>query len=300
MTEEALSFNSVSELYKIVGGYKINNLAVDSRYFREHLLEYVNEEIAVSEKYISSRNQNPHMVKFFWRHDHDFGYFKLSGLMGTRHIWLLSRMLDHFGLSLNDLAGKTVLDVGCWTGGVSLILSKLAAEVYAIDEIHKYVDVVNFLSESFDIKNLYAKWLSLYEVNTAFNRNKFDFVFCFGVIYHLTDPLVGLRRIYNSMAPGGLLCIETMSHPMEESVCIYEGPSISEGICGWNYFIPSPKAFQRLLQDAGFEVVHIGNGVKPLSVTSSNDPLGENRCLALARKVSNHVFCRAGISVDID
>ena len=41
-------------------------------------------------------------------------------------------------------------------------------------------------------------WLSLYDLEPTAS---FDIVFCLGVIYHVTDPIVALRRIYHVMKP---------------------------------------------------------------------------------------------------
>lgn len=239
------------------------------------------------------------MVKFYWGHDHDFGTFKVSGMMGTRHIWMLSRFFDHFDVSPSSINGKCVLDIGCWTGGVSLILNKLGAKVVAIDEIKKYTHALSYLVDSFGLENFDCKYLSLYDLEQANLVSKFDLVFCLGVIYHLSDPIIALRRIYNAMKPGGILCIESMSIDSAQSICEYEGPSRRKGNFGWNWFVPSPRAIFQLLDDTGFEDIKVGNGLTEFSVTNEKDPIGSNRCFAVAKKMAHHVICQAGLSTNI-
>jgi len=239
------------------------------------------------------------MVEFCWGHDHDFGSFKLEGEMGTRHLWMLSRFFDHFDISPSQLKDQDVLDIGAWTGGVSLILNRLGARVTAIDEIQKYVSSLNYLAESFGLDSFKANPKSLYDLGEPEYLSKYDTVFCLGVIYHLSDPVIGLRRIYNSLKPGGLLCIESMSIPSKQAVCDYEGPSRRRGNFGWNWFVPSPKAIYQLLQDTGFIDIKVGNGLEEFKVTAEGDPMGSDRCFAVARKNPDHQICSAGLSVQI-
>jgi len=248
---------------------------------------------------VSVENQNPHMIKFYWGHDHDFGTFQLKGEMGTRHIWMLSRLFDHFGVSPASLEGRDVLDVGCWTGGVSLILNRLRARVTAIDELGKYTHALAFLADSFGLESFVTRNQSLYELGDPF-REKFDAVFCLGVIYHLSDPIVGLRRLYNAMKPDGVLCIESMCIPADSSICEYEGPTRRRGRFGWNWFVPSPKAIFQWLADTGFRNIQVGDGLTAFGVTGDRDPMGPNRCFAVATKDPTHRISIAGLSVNVE
>ena len=46
-------------------------------------------------------------------------------------------------------------------------------------------------------------------------KGQFDVVFCFGVYYHLVDPILGFDRICDKVKPGGLLLLEgdSIHHP---------------------------------------------------------------------------------------
>ena len=92
-------------------------------------------------------------IKFHWGHNHDFGDFKLDGRMGDRHINLLANFTTLFPVSLEDFKDKQVLDIGCWTGGTTLLLASLAKKIHAIEEVKKYAETVSFLSKSFDISD---------------------------------------------------------------------------------------------------------------------------------------------------
>jgi 2-polyprenyl-3-methyl-5-hydroxy-6-metoxy-1,4-benzoquinol methylase len=294
-----LSYASVPLISSELSFFRTTNLLTDEASFRSRLAAYMADEDSVRERTNETENQNPHMVKFHWGHDHDFGTFELKGEMGTRHIWMLSRFFDHFGVAPTELAGREVLDVGCWTGGVSLILNRLGARVTAIDEVRKYTKALGYLAESFGLKSFVTSDRSLYELDVSF-REKFDVVFCLGVIYHLSDPIVGLRRLYNVLKPDGMLCVESMGYSSDAPVCDYEGPTRRRGNFGWNWFVPSPRAMCQWLEDTGFRHIQIGDGLRPFAVTSAHDPMGPNRCFAVARKDPKHKISIAGLSAEVD
>jgi 2-polyprenyl-3-methyl-5-hydroxy-6-metoxy-1,4-benzoquinol methylase len=232
-----------------------------------------------------------------WGHDHDFGTFQVAGQMGTRHVWMLSRFFDQFGVAPDALAGRSVLDAGCWSGGVSLALRGLGAIVTAIDEDAHRARQLGYLVEAFGLRDLAWRCLSIYGLARAGLDGRFDAAFCLGVVYHLTDPIVALRRLYHALRPGGLLCLESMSLAADGPLCQYAGPSVR----GNNCFIPAPRALAQWLEDTGFEDVRVGNGLAPFAVTNAVDPMGADRCFAVARRRSEHRLTRrGGFSVPVD
>jgi 2-polyprenyl-3-methyl-5-hydroxy-6-metoxy-1,4-benzoquinol methylase len=294
-----LCYHSVPAIFDALNFFRVENLRIDPEEFERVIRAYISNEIVIKEACPPEVKQGRTMRSFVWGHDHDFGSFKLSGLLGTRHVWMLSRFFDHFGLDRASVAGKDVLDVGCYTGGVSLVLQRFGARVSAIDAIRKYVHALNFLITSFGLQNLNAYDISLYRIDQHFGRNRFDIVFCLGVIYHLTDPLVGLRRLYHALKPGGLLCIESMSIAESEALCEYEGRSSSKGEHRGNWFVPSPKTLTLMLKDSGFEVLGVGDGLVPFRVTQEGDPMGPNRCFAIGKKIPGHMIYGGGFSIEI-
>jgi len=298
MNGAELVYTSYPKIMEALGFFKTGNLIINEVVFRQRIEDYKNNRADTVERYRDITDQNLHMVQFFWGHDHDFGTFKEFGLMGTRHIWMLSRCFDHFEVSIdNAISGKNVLDVGCWTGGVSMVLNRLGANVVSIDEIHKYVDCLNFVVNSFGLKNFEAYYLSLYEMPSIWH-NHFDTVCFFGVLYHLSDPIIGLRRIYQVLKPGGTLMLETMAIDNDQKLVEYQGPGKRNGQFGWNWFVPSPQALKQMLTDTGFTEIKVGNGLDE-GVTRDGDPMGSNRCFAVAKKLEKHVLCQAGLSVPI-
>jgi len=114
-----------------------------------------------------------------------------------------------------DFSNKRVLDIGCWDGMWSFEAEKLGArEVWAID-LNNQRSFSEQGSETFELakKHLHSKVnyreVSVYDLEDCF-REPFDIVICFGVLYHLRYPQLGLARIRNILGTGGILLLETV------------------------------------------------------------------------------------------
>lgn len=284
------SFDALKQLFERT--YSSKNLAgIAPAAFHAHIASVIGSVDSASEGYVDPERQRDLSIKFHWGHTHDFGDgIVYEGRMGWRHIDIVSRFIDDFGLP-RDLRGKRVLDIGVWTGGTSLLLVAMGAEVVALEEVAKYSAAVNFLSRSFGIEErLRCMPRSLYEALPMFSDD-FDFILYSGVVYHVSDPLVSLRLAFSALRDGGTAFIETYGFESPESVCRYEGPSIVHGgdrkllnRGGWNYFIPSPKCLDAWCRDAGFQVVRIGEVDR------------DSRLKGAAQRTAFSDLCRAGLS----
>jgi 2-polyprenyl-3-methyl-5-hydroxy-6-metoxy-1,4-benzoquinol methylase len=195
---------------------------------------------------------------FVWGHNHDFGHgFTRSGAMGDRHKEITSELIS-LGMMPGDLKGQRVLDIGCWSGGDLLILAGLGAQVEAIEEHPLAAATARDLSQllgcdapihSFSAYNDRPEW-----------KQSFDLVYCCGVIYHVTDPLLLLRICFAYLKPGGRLVIETKMQEGEGSTCSYSG--IVER--GWNWYAPTFEAMGRWMVDAGFAEEHVRVHRRPI------------------------------------
>lgn len=183
---------------------------------------------------------------FTWGHNHDFGFgVKRKGAMRDRHVEIASEAISR-GLMEPDLTGKSVLDIGCWSGGDALILNGLGAGVTALEE-HKLsagAAKLLFLLVGADVELV---------IDSLYNDRRdwaqlFDFIYCSGVIYHVTDPLLFLRICYAYLKPGGKLLIETKAARPGQGDCLYSGTLVK----GWNWFSPNRETLGRWLFDTGF------------------------------------------------
>ena len=277
------------------------------RYTTDHLIGITPEDFKAKideflalddhemEGWESPDKQRDKSVKFLWGHNHDFGTFKLEGAMEDRHIRVIAKFIE-MGLPM-DLTDKRVLDIGVWCGGTSLLLAAMGGRIRAIEEVQKYNDCAWFLACSFDIMwknqsndpmiNMLTYHgidaLSLYQLEYAvLPKGGFDYVSFPGVLYHLTDPIIALRIIYNSLKNGGKMFLETMTardSAHDAKILQYHGPSEP----GWNWFAPTPATLRQMMLDVGFEDVRV-------------QPTENQRAYAVGTRKSHKDILRAGLS----
>lgn len=276
--------------------YRTSNLkSITPEEFAQYIHSKIGQIDTQSEGYSNHEldRQRDLSIKFHWGHNHDFGDFKLEGRMGDRHINLLANFVTLFPISLEDFRGKDAFDVGCWTGGTTLLLASLGCKVFAIEEVRKYAEMASFLAKSFGIEGQVAvRPMSIFDCNSEEFYDRFDVIYFPGVVYHLSDPLLALRILFNSLRVGGFILIESAGINREEPFCRFDGSLIyGSGTrerldrSGWNWFIPSPSALYRMMREAGFDEVQ----------TRWHD--ATNRVYGYGKKVSQVSICKAGLSV---
>jgi len=275
--------------------YQTSNLHdISTKEFSHYIHSQIEMIDAQSEGYsdYEVENQRDSSIKFYWGHKHDFGEFKLQGRMGNRHIDVLANFMALFPVSFDDFLEKEVFDIGCWTGGTILALASIGSKVFAIEEVKKYADMASFLVKSFGISNRASvKRMSLYACNSEEFFDRFDIIYFPGVLYHLSDPLLALRILFNSLKVGGKILIESEGLDREEPFCRFDGSLIYQSgkkedltRTGWNWFVPSPSALHRMMKEAGFD------DIETLLYRSV-------RLYGYGRKVAQGGICKAGLSV---
>lgn len=253
----------------------LKNVSPDQ--FQSYITSLPSQSDAAMEGYIDAAYQRDLSVQFEWGHNHDFGTFYMPGRMKDRHIDILATFMTVYGTLDSDLRGKKVLDIGCWTGGTSLLLAAMGAEVFAIEEVRKYADCVTYLRDAFGLENLQVEHRSLYSLDSLEFYDRFDMVVYFGVLYHVSDPILSLRIVFNSLQDGGICLLETMAVNRQGSYCEYRGaqetlskPKAGKTRSGWNWLVPSLEAIHRMMTDVGFDVqkttLHSGNRALALGV----------------------------------
>jgi SAM-dependent methyltransferase len=276
--------------------FKVKNLVstIDEAEFKLFLMDKIGKVDFIAEGYSEEEleNQRDLSIKFHWGHNHDFGSFKLNGRMGNRHLELFEKFLTFFPITLDSFNEKHVLDVGCWTGGTTLLLGTVSKEVTAIEEVKKYADTTRYLVQAFGIN---AKVIdsSLYALNDPKYYDSFDRIYFPGVIYHLSDPVLALRILFNSLSIGGDILIETAGFESDQALCRFEGnyvyhangsrEELNRG--GWNYFMFSGPALARMMKEAGF-----------VDIQYKWDDIS-NRLFAYGTKEAQVGICKAGLSV---
>jgi SAM-dependent methyltransferase len=137
---------------------------------------------------------------------------RFRGIHGTR-----DNALRSF-LSMRDRSAQTALDVACHEGFFALTLADYFAEVTGIDKNQ------GSLSKARDIVKLMARRpIELVEgsMESLSTEHAYDFVLCFGLLYHIENPMQVLRQLGRLAKEE--LCIETQVLPFDVSGPVEDG-----------------------------------------------------------------------------
>jgi SAM-dependent methyltransferase len=157
--------------------------------------------------------------------------------------------MDHVASLGLDISGKTFLDVGCGVGHLAQRLIGLGARVTCTDGRAENIA---------HLKTIYPGVpADVADVETVpMDRfGQFDGVLCFGLLYHLADPVAGLQNI--SRACTGLLLLETLVCDSKEPVnVLVDEPKVANQALGMLASRPSPAFVAMTLNRIGFPFIY--------------------------------------------
>jgi len=147
-----------------------------------------------------------------------------------------------------NLTGKKVADIGCNNGYYMFrFLEDSPAKVVGFDPSALFktqFDFINhFVQSSIVYELLGVEHLPLYE-------EKFDTIFCLGVLYHRSDPVGMLKTLRQGLEKGGEVYLDTFIIEGDEphALCPSESYSKITNV----YFVPTLKALENWSIRAGF------------------------------------------------
>ena len=170
----------------------------------------------------------------------------------------------------DNLAGATVLDIGCNGGFYSIQMKQRGAQrVLGIDVDDQYLKQARFAAETLKLEIEFKK-CSVYNVDEI--AGQFDYVFFMGVFYHLRYPLFALDKVIKKVK--GSLIFQTMLRGSEQV------PQLEDDYPFWNkeiflrpdfpamyfieksyshdrtnWWIPNRAAVEGMLRSSGLEVL---------------------------------------------
>jgi len=106
-------------------------------------------------------------------------------------------------LTQKDFEGKYVLEAGCGKGRHSRTVARWSPELLFSVDLSRAVYLA--AQNTVEFPNVHCVRADL--LNLPFPENRFDLVFCVGVLHHLADPEAGLRALWKCLKPGGRLCL---------------------------------------------------------------------------------------------
>jgi len=101
--------------------------------------------------------------------------------------------------------GARVADVGCGTGQLACLLSLKDRHVEGFDFSDASIELAERLKARLCLENVHFTTRNIFDL--AEPDEKFDYVFCNGVLHHTPDPYGGFCRLVPMVKPGGYIVI---------------------------------------------------------------------------------------------
>ena len=152
-----------------------------------------------------------------------------------------------------DLRDKIVGDIGC---NNAYYLFRM--------ESHKPKKLVGFdpsaiIYSQFQFLNHFIKSDIVYELlgveHIEHYEHKFDILFCLGVLYHRSDPIMMLKSIYKSLNKNGELILDTFMIDGDDEISLTPKDRYSK--IPNIYFIPTVTTLSNWCHRAGFDRVEV-------------------------------------------
>lgn len=179
------------------------------------------------------------------------GPFHLYGInidTEWRSDWKWERLIPH----INNLAGKTVLDVGCNSGyHLWRMVGAGAKLAVGIDPMALYLCQFEAIRKL--LGNDQRAHLLPLGIEELPKLNAFDTVFSMGVLYHRRSPLDHLFQLKDQLVDGGQLVLETLVIDGELHQALMPGERYAQ--MRNVYFIPSVPTMINWLHKCGFSDV---------------------------------------------
>jgi len=148
-----------------------------------------------------------------------------------------------------NLKEKRVADIGCNNGYYMFrMLEDKPKIVVGFDPSPLY-------KTQFDFINHFVKSEIEYELlgveHLEFYEEKFDTIFCLGVLYHRSDPVMMLKQLYRGLDKKGEVILDTFYIEGEGEMCLCPESSYSK--IPNIYFVPTIGALKNWCLRAGFD-----------------------------------------------
>lgn len=148
-----------------------------------------------------------------------------------------------------DLALRTTVDVGCGIGHLSCFLRDVGFSVVAADGREENISVgkQRYPQIDFQVANV--------ETDSLTQLGSFDLVFCMGLLYHLENPFLAVRRLRT--AAKSCLLLESMCIPEDRpSMVLQEEYCLDNQSLTHVAFYPTESCLVKMLYRAGFDRVY--------------------------------------------
>ena len=215
-------------------------------------LNNMNNSTTIRQKILDDTTQyKQQMATGSWWHSIDLG----NGVI-TPGIHSLAELQDNIGRFKlpEDLAGKRVLDIGCWDGFYSFETEQRGARVTSVDcwRPENFFKAKAALQSQAEFHEL-----SVYDV-TKERLGAFDIVFFLGVLYHLRHPLLGLEQVCEVTRDFAIIeshVVDKLHATADPVMEFYEFDELGGQYDNW--WGPNVECLSRMARSAGFARVEL-------------------------------------------
>lgn len=176
--------------------------------------------------------------------------------------WQSNLKWDRIKPFLPELKGKKILDIGCNNGYYLFrMLSENPDFLLGIDPMnlcfYQYLSFARYLNHP----NLFYLPIGIDQLSLF--KPFFNIVFCMGVLYHRKSPIDCLIQMKSLLKKKGLLIIETLTYPGEDSIAF--SPKDRYAKMPNVYFLPTVSCLTNWLVNAGFHSINVVSTAKTTS-----------------------------------
>lgn len=163
-------------------------------------------------------------------------WFELAQTGEARNCFIMPNMLKFMG----DVAGKSILDLGCGEGGYSRELTKRGAQLVSVDCSKRAIEIASALAdkENLKIEHFVRNSNDLFDIEPE----QFDIVLCSMMLMDCEDMDGTLQEAARVLKPNGRLFASVL-HPCfdgnHDTGIGRQGDGIERQVVVKNYFEPS-------------------------------------------------------------
>lgn len=192
-------------------------------------------------------------------------------------------MLRQLERLLPPSSGRRFFDFGCGAGGFLVEAEKAGFEVMGL-ELSK--DLASHVEKTYGFE-IFQGLIS----DPSFADQRFNLIVSSQVFEHLVDPRATLLELRRHLTPPGLLLIEVpnLRHIRER---LQKGRIMDDS----HLFYFSARSLPRMLEDAGFRVLKVEEGLRPYRVLGKTEPFPD-WLHDLGQKIFSTVQIKTGLSV---